>query len=227
MIGDVLVSSIICNNLKKAYPDAEIHYMVYESTLPVLTGNPNIDKIVLFTARERRNKWAFLKFLLKIRREQYDILIDSYSKLESWLTTFFSGARRRISYKKPGRSFLYTDVVSTFNEPMSNLGLIIERRMSLLDPLNLDIDPDPVPKLYVTKEEKLFANQLLRDHGLDSSRKKIMISILGSSPVKTYPLAYMAKLIDFIVKQTNSVIFFNYIPSQLNDAKTIFEHCEK
>lgn len=54
-----------------------------------------------------------------------------------------------------------------------------------------------------------------------------MISILGSSPVKTYPLAYMAKLIDFIVKQTNAVIFFNYIPSQLIDAKAIFEHCKK
>ena len=227
MIGDVLVSSIICNNLKKGYPDAEIHYMVYESTLPVLLGNPNIDKIILFTNRERRNKWAFLKFLLKIRKEKYDILIDSYSKLESWLTTFFSGAQRRISYKKPARSFLYTDVVRTFNEPMSNLGLIIERRLSLLDPLNLDIDPDPVPKLYITQAEKLFANQLLADHGVDSSPKKIMISILGSSPVKSYPLVYMAKLIDFIVEQTNALIFFNYIPSQLKDAKALFEHCAK
>jgi ADP-heptose:LPS heptosyltransferase len=32
MIGDVLVSSIICNNLRRAYPDAQIDYLVYEST---------------------------------------------------------------------------------------------------------------------------------------------------------------------------------------------------
>jgi heptosyltransferase-2 len=32
MIGDVLVS-IICNNLRR-YPDAQIDYLVYESTTP-------------------------------------------------------------------------------------------------------------------------------------------------------------------------------------------------
>jgi heptosyltransferase-2 len=30
---DVLVSSIICNN-RRAYPDAQIDYLVYESTTP-------------------------------------------------------------------------------------------------------------------------------------------------------------------------------------------------
>jgi len=45
MIGDVLVSSIICNNLRKAYPDAQIDYLVYESTTPVLEGNTAIDTI--------------------------------------------------------------------------------------------------------------------------------------------------------------------------------------
>jgi heptosyltransferase-2 len=48
MIGDVLVSSIICNNLRRAYPDAQIDYLVYESTTPVLEGNPNIDTIIGF-----------------------------------------------------------------------------------------------------------------------------------------------------------------------------------
>ena len=48
MIGDVLVSTIICNNLRKAYPDAQIDYLVYESTIPVLEGNPNIDNVLLF-----------------------------------------------------------------------------------------------------------------------------------------------------------------------------------
>ena len=48
MIGDVLVSSLICNNLRKAYPSAQIDYMVYKSTLPVLKGNTSIDNFILF-----------------------------------------------------------------------------------------------------------------------------------------------------------------------------------
>ena len=46
MIGDVLISSILCNNLKKAYPDSQVDYLVYESTVGVLQGNPNIDNII-------------------------------------------------------------------------------------------------------------------------------------------------------------------------------------
>jgi heptosyltransferase-2 len=56
MIGDVLVSSIICNNLRRAYPDAQIDYLVYESTTPVLEGNPNIDTIIRFEEKHRKSK---------------------------------------------------------------------------------------------------------------------------------------------------------------------------
>ncbi len=225
MIGDVLVCSILCNNLKKAYPSAEIHYMVYESTVPVLDGNLNIDKLILFKEVYRKSKWAFFKFMMQIRREKYDILIDSYSKLESWLTTFLSGADRRISYKKGGRNFLYTDVVYSFDEPLTNLGLIIERRLSLLDPLNLNIDLDPIPKLYMASKEISFAQGLMREHHLDTSKKSIMVSILGSSSIKTYPLAYISKVVDFIAEQANVNILFNYIPNQLSQAKEIYNGC--
>jgi heptosyltransferase-2 len=55
-IGDVLVSSIICNNLRRAYPDAQIDYLVYESTTPVLEGNPNIDTIIRFEEHRKKQK---------------------------------------------------------------------------------------------------------------------------------------------------------------------------
>jgi len=70
MIGDVLVSSIICNNLKKAYPDARIDYLVYESTTPVLEGNPNIDNIILFKKIHRKSNIAFMKLAWQIRHEK-------------------------------------------------------------------------------------------------------------------------------------------------------------
>ena len=221
----MLVCSILCNNLKKALPNAEIHYMVYESTIPVLEGNKNIDKLILFKEKYRANKWLFSKFLLRIRKEKYDVLIDSYSKLESWLTTYFSGAKRRISYRKPGRNFLYTDIVNTYDSPLTNLGLIIERRLSLLDPLNLDVEIDLVPKLFVTSEEQLAARQLFVEHGIDRSKKTVMVSILGSSDVKTYPLRYMSLLIDFIAEKGDVNILFNYIPNQLKEAQEIYDSC--
>lgn len=227
MIGDVLVSSIICNNLRKAYPDAQIDYLVYASTTPVLEGNSAISNLILFTDKHRNSNREFLKLALKIRKEKYDLLIDAYSKLESWVVVLLSGAKRRISYKKPGRGFLYTDNVPFATFPKTNMGLAIERRLSLLTPLNLDIEIDPLPKLFVTEAENQQALALFEQHGVRKDRKTVMISLIGSEKRKTYPLEFMAKIVNQIADSHDVNILFNYFPKQIEDAKEVYEACNE
>lgn len=224
MIGDVLVSSIICNNLKKAYPNSRINYLVYESTTQVLEGNPNIDNIILFKKKHRKSNIAFIKLAWQIRDEHYDLVIDAYSKLESWIFVLLSGAKKRISYKKTGRNFLYSNNVPFATFPSTNMGLAIERRLSLLKPLNLSIEIDPLPKLYVTENENNDALAIFEKFNVQRNRKTVMISLLGSEKLKTYPLEYMAKVVDEIASY-NVNILFNYFPKQIDDAKKIYETC--
>lgn len=226
MIGDVLISSIICNNLRRAYPNAQIDYLVYESTTPVLEGNKSIDNVILFEEKHRTSKKEFLNLALQIRSNKYDLLIDAYSKLESWLIVLLSGAKRKISYKKKGRAFLYTDTVPFEAFPKTNLGLAIERRISLLEPLDLDIEIDPLPKLFVTDKENHYAQALFEKHQLKKDRKTIMISLLGSEKLKTYPLEYMAKIVDIIADNKDVNILFNYFPKQMEEARSVFNYCK-
>ena len=225
MIGDVLVSTLLCNNLRKAYPNAQIDYMVYKSTLPVLQGNNSINNFILFEKKHRKSKIAFFKLIFDVRKEKYDLIIDAYSKLESWLTVLFSNAITKISYKKFGRTFLYTHNVPVSDEPKSSIGLVIERRLSLLDPLNLDIEFDVVPRLIVSDNERQKASEIFNQHHLDRAKKTVMISIIGSSANKTYPLAYMSKVVDIVSKKINANILFNYIPNQLELAQKVYENC--
>ncbi len=227
MIGDVLVSSIICNNLRKAYPNAQIDYLVYASTTPVLEGNSAISNLILFTDKHRNSNREFLKLALKIRREKYDLLIDAYSKLESWVVVLLSGAKRRISYKKPGRGFLYTDNVPFATFPKTNMGLAIERRLSLLKPLNLDIEIDPLPKLFVTPAENDQALALFGQHGVRKDRKTVMISLIGSEKRKTYPLEFMATVVNQIANSHDVNILFNYFPKQIEEAKIVYDACSE
>jgi heptosyltransferase-2 len=227
MIGDVLVSSILCDNLRKAYPKAQIDYMVYESTIAVLQGNTNFDNLILFKEKHQKSKWEYFKLLKSIRAEKYDIVIDAYSKLESWLVVLFSGAKQKISYWKKGREFLYTDTVKRKKISNTNLGLIIEQRLALLNPLYLDFELETFPRIYVTQEENNFATSLFETHGIDQSKKTIMVSIIGSSPDKTYPLVYMSKLVDFIAAKGDVNILFNYFPKQIEEAKTIYNGCQE
>lgn len=226
MIGDVLVSSIICNNLRVAYPDAQIDYLVYASTTPVLEGNSSIDNIILFEEKHRKSKKELLKLGLQLRKENYDVLIDAYSKLESWILVLLSNAKRKISYKKPGRTFLYTNNVPFEPFPKTNLGLAIERRLSLLEPLDLKIEIDPIPKLFVSEKENKEAIALFEKHQVLKDKKTIMISLLGSEKLKTYPLEFMAKVVDYIADNADVNILFNYFPKQLEEAKIVFNTCK-
>jgi ADP-heptose:LPS heptosyltransferase/glycosyltransferase involved in cell wall biosynthesis len=227
MIGDVLVSTIICDNLRKAYPNAQIDYMVYRSTVPVLQGNTNIDNLIIFEKKHRKSILQFLKLIYSIRRSKYDIIIDSYSKLESFLTVLLSSAKQKISYKKKGRKFLYTQTVPMLYKPKTKIGLTIERRLSLLRPLQLDIDFEVVPKLFITNSEKKVAKALFKSNNIDSSRKTIMVSVIGSTDNKTYPLNYMSKIVDFIADNVNANLLFNYMPNQLELAQTIYNQCKE
>ena len=173
MMGDVLLSSILCNSLRKAYPNARIDYLVHENTVPVLENNPNIDSIILFTEKHKSSRRAFLKLGKKIRAEKYDLLIDAYSKLESWLLSAMSGAKQKISYKKVGRNFIYDINVPYEEFPKTSLGLAIERRLSLLEPLSIEKYIDPIPKLFLTTNEIQTAKNLFTEFEIMKAKKRL------------------------------------------------------
>jgi len=227
MIGDVLLSSLICENLRKAYPQAQIDYLVNESTALVVQNNPAIDRLILFTPKQEKSFIELIRFGLKLRQEQYDLVIDAYSKLQSWILVGLNNAPRKISYKKPGRTFLYTDNVIKTSLPATNLGLAIEHRLSLLDPLKLSITKEVFPKITVTEKENAAAVDLLKQHAVNTQRKTIMISLLGSDPSKTYPLPYMAELINYLADNYDVNLLFNYFPKQLDQAKEIWNLCSE
>ena len=223
MIGDVLASSIICNNLKSIYSNAQIDYLIYPFTKPVVENNPNIDNVILFEDKFRRNKKELLRFLIKIRKRNYDIIIDAYGKLESNLIIAFSGAEIKIGFHKWYTNSLYTTTIEELSKPLTNAGTAIENRLNLLKPLKPKISLDNKPKLFLTETEIQNGRKILDE--VDFSKKLYMIGVLGSDIFKTYPFPFMAEILDRIVEQTDATLLFNYMPSQAKEAREIFELC--
>ncbi|MEW4925170.1 glycosyltransferase family 9 protein [Algibacter sp. 2305UL17-15] len=225
MIGDVLTSSILFEALRAEYPDAKLHYLVNSHTYPVVEHHPFIDEFKFFTPEIEKSKRLFYSFLKHIREEKYDVVVDVYSNYSSNLITFFSGAETKISKYKWYSSFIYTHTLKESKTPKTNAGLAIENRLKLLKPIcNTDFSPIK-PKIYLTPAEIDTAKKLLTNFKTDGSEPLFMISVLGSGPTKTYPLQYMAQLIDVIVSQTKGYILFNYMPSQKEDVKQLMEYC--
>lgn len=225
MIGDVLTSSILFEALRKKYPTAELHYLIYKHTLPVVENNPHVDEFLLFDPEKDQKLKAFISFLKKIRYNEYDVVIDVYSKINTALFNVFSGAEKKVSYHKWYTRKAYTQTFKPKAQLETNAGFAIENRMQLLNGLAEGFPIEIKPKIYLTDTEKEAAKNTLQQAGINFSRPVIMCGILGSSPAKTYPPPYMARLLDFIVEKTRAQLLFNYIPKQAREAEEILKLC--
>lgn len=226
MIGDVLASSILFEAIKHQFPDAELHYLINTHTFPVVDHNPFIDKIQFFTPEHEKSITKIFKFARQLREENYDAVIDVYSKLSSNIISLFSKANIKISIDKGRNKLLYSHLFKHKAKADTNAGLAIENRLQLLQPLDIDSSKIVRPKIYLTKDEESTAKAFLESNNIDTNKPLYMIGVLGSGANKTYPFDYMASVIDTVVKtQPECQILFNYIPKQEEDAKAILELC--
>lgn len=225
MIGDVLTSSVMFEALRQKYPDAQLDYLINEHTFPVVQNNPFIDDYVFLTKKEEQSKRALLKFALKIRHREYDVIIDVYSKLSSFLITSLSKAKTKISYYKPYSKPLYHHHVIRRKELSNKDNLAVIHRLDLLRPLGIEVN-NITPKIYLSEDELTSAKRFLETQGINFTKPLYMIGVLGSSANKTYPLHYMAKVINSIANaKPESQILFNYIPSQKPEALAVYNLC--
>jgi heptosyltransferase II len=221
MIGDVLTSSILFEALRKEFPKAELHYLIYKHTYPVVQNNPNIDNVILFDKDQ-----SFGKLAKEMKAGNYEAVIDVQSNLKTAILTGLSGAKYRISYDKFYTRPVSTHVFSRKIEARTIAGAAIEKRLKMLTPLSSNFPNEIKPKIYLEQDEINSARATLREAGIDLSKTLFMIGALGSSEKKTYPLKYLATLLDKIVAETDANLLFNYIPSQRQEIEKLYSYCK-
>lgn len=204
-IGDVLLSTAICGTLKKTFPEAEIDYLVADFAEGIIQGHPAISEVLSFD--KKGGLLYFLKFLSRIRKKKYDIVIDILCKPRSGIMALYSGAKRRISFSRKGRSIFYSDLLP------ETLGLkihTIDHRLTLLDPLKIPIKVDKTVKIYL--EESLIQKTQAEfiKKGLDSNSLKIVFGINSRRSFKVWPQEYFLKVINHCIEKYNAKIVFFY-----------------
>jgi ADP-heptose:LPS heptosyltransferase len=223
-VGDVLVTSILCNSIKKQFPSAEIHYMVYPHTVGVVENNPNIDKILVFETKFR-NSIKITQLMWQVFKTNYDVVIDCYGKLESILMVFASLSHIKIGFKKK-YNLWYSHRICLDDVAPSGNGCVIDTRLSLLGPLwfPYNFQWEDKPKLFLTENEKNGAKDFLISGGIDLAQPLVMFGILGGEKEKTWPIDFMIELIDDFIKKTQTQVIFNYLPEQKNEAQYIYQN---
>ena len=180
-IGDIILTTPVLGALKKKYPDAVIHFLVMDTYQDAISGNPHVDRLILFEKRKYRGVSGIYRFSRTLKDTRYDLIIDLHAKIRSRLISIFV----------PGRVFRYK-----------------KRALwkSILVPLRLrryQVD-DTIVRSYFKPLEKLFVyytDETLRFDFEPQTLEKIrsytnavVMAPGAANNTKQWPAAYWAEL---------------------------------
>lgn len=103
-LGDVIFTVPLARLFKKN--GYEVGWIVSEKGIDIVKDNPSVDKVYLAPLQKWKKRGMsftsfreFLSILKEIRKEHYDIAIDSQQMFKSLYWMLFCGAKRRITVK--------------------------------------------------------------------------------------------------------------------------------
>ena len=143
-IGDIVHALPAVSALGRAFPHAEIDWVVESRHARLLEGNPFVRRVIPFDTlawRKRllsRPTWADIRHGIKtLRRERYEAAIDFQGLYKSALMGWLSSADERIGFaearlREPAAAFFYTRRISA-----CNVQHVIDLNLALLEPLGV------------------------------------------------------------------------------------------
>lgn len=176
-MGDVIFTIPLANALTSA--GYEVTWLVSEKGYSLVKNNPCVDKVILAPIekwKKSKNKiqnfFEYLSIIRSIRKEKYDIALDTQLILKSLLWMRFCGAKRRIVAKNYREFAIYggnevMDATRIGNEPHS-----VKSYLKYAEYLGVDINEIKVTLPETSCETKKKIDDLLKP--LDSTRQTII-----------------------------------------------------
>jgi len=164
-IGDVVLSTIVIDNLKQHFPSATIDYLTEPFVKPALENNPNINKVLTMGKTEFP-----LKVVLRIKKEKYNMILDLWSNPRSAQITFLSGVQYRVGFAYRGRKHAY-NIKATSGR---GKGHAAEHNLEILKAMNVPIISKNI-QYFVSDENDKFAGDFI---GNNFQKNKIIVGII-------------------------------------------------
>ena len=194
-IGDVLLATPTVRAIKAAGPDVRVTMMVNRGTEDVLSGNQDVDEIVVLDKGSLAAQW---RLIAKLRRRRFDTVIDLTDGDRSAFLSWISGAPVRIGFNDDHRwrGRCYTQVVQS----VPGMGHRIDRDLEALKPMNIQAGSKGL-QLRLTPEEVDSADQLLDQLGVQRSQSIVILQPGARYWFKAWPPDRFAELADQLVSQ--------------------------
>ena len=175
-LGDVCRTVPVLVSLRRAFPGAQIDWVVRDTFTAAVEAHPALDRVIAFPRMRFSRFWRdsavtreLWRWLWMLRRQRYDLVIDCQGLSRSALISLAAGAPQRIG---PGRArefgwLAYTRRVSR-DTPMHT----VDEMLALLSAI--DVEPVRDMQLYVEADAKRWWTDKRRTFGATAEHYAVL-----------------------------------------------------
>lgn len=226
LIGDVVFTTPLVRAIRREYPSARLVYLVEADAAPVVRHNPHLDEVIVAPrTRGLRRIADDLALARQLRRERFDIAIDLHGGPRSGWLTLASGARERIGYTIPGRSWMYTRTVPRARELRPRHSVV--NQWDLLEALpgwrggTPERDRDAVEMPLDAAADERMAGRLARA-GIEAGDDLIVVHVSAGNRFRRWPEAsFVSLVVDLARRHSNRRVAVSSGPSDREAASRI------
>lgn len=180
-IGDLLFSTPLLKNLKFFYPDARITVLTAKRSALVLENNPSVDEVIPFNRgdfKEEKKKSkaeAYRKLfqvLSRIATARFDLYVDLSLEHRYSLFAKILGVKPRLGYNYRKRGRFLTDKVDVGGFAGRH---VVEYHLDLMRLFGLK-PRFKNTELFISQEEKKWANDFLQKHGVSKNQTLVFMA---------------------------------------------------
>lgn len=196
-IGDVLLSTPVITQLRRAFPQAKITMLVNPGTEEILKNNQFLDEVLVL---EKGGITSQAAFCLNLRLRRFDCVIDLTDGDRSAILSSLTGAPVRVGFneERRWRGSAYTNIATPGPQDRHR----IERDLSSLRPLGLSPEPG-LPVLLLSEDEKAAAQRGLADLGIKAAGTFLIMVQPGARYwFKAWPPERFVELVNRLVAET-------------------------
>ena len=191
-LGDAILTLPLIQKLKEANSDSEITVLCIPSTKDVFLNSPSVANVIVYDKRGADKSYlSYLKLIMKVRSQEFDLVISSHRSIRSTVMAFLSGAGETVGFTTADLFFLYKKRIEYRKDRHE-----VERNLSL-----------------VSEEAELTSWKILPEIQIPEEAKgkieALVAPILGSGIIavapgsvwktKVYPSRYYEELIKMIL----------------------------
>ena len=231
-MGDVILSTPVIRNLRRAFPDGYLAMMVRPENRELVEGNPDLNAVILYDKdRAEQGISGNLRFARRLRQHRFDTALILHSTNRVILATWLAGIRWRVGFARR-LGWMLTDRLPYIKKEGERHEM--EYNLDLLPLLGIHPSTSSGSEnsgqgwertlfIPVQPEQEAKVSAFLQSNGVNRSATCVVLHPGASCPSKRWPAERFAALGERLVRQHGARVVVVTGPAEKERGRAVIE----